>query len=153
MPVMLLVTGTRTASLAQRFGERLTLVAAVVLCSMSWLLVAVAHTSPWEIALSAGLCGAGNGIALAVLPILVTANVPVSQTGAANGLNNLTRLLGGAVGGQVAATLLAGTAVHGLPSDHGYTVAFVLGAATLMLAFLPAFAIPRRGAAAAVAGR
>lgn len=153
MPVMLLVTGTRTASLARRFGGRVTLLAAVALCSTSWFVVAVAHTAAWQIALSAGLCGAGNGIALAILPILVTANVPRSQTGAANGLNNLTRLLGGAAGGQVAATLLAGTAMHGQPSDHGYTVAFVLGAVTLLLAFLPAFAIPRRVTGAAVAGR
>lgn len=150
MPVMLMVTGTRTAWLTHRYGGRLTLVAAVVLCSASWLVVAVAHSSPWQIGLSAGLCGAGNGIALAVLPILITANVGSSQTGVANGLNNLMRLLGGAVGGQVAATLLASSVIRGQPSEHGYTLAFAMGAATLLLALLPALAIPRHRTQSAV---
>ncbi len=150
MPLMLLVTGTRTAWLTKRFGGRRTLLGALVLCSASWLVVAAAHSFPWEIALSAGLCGAGNGIALAVLPILITRNVPPSQTGAANGMNNLMRLLGGAVGGQAAAAVLASSVVHGQPSESGYTLAFVLGAVALSLAFLPALAIPSRGVAGAL---
>jgi EmrB/QacA subfamily drug resistance transporter len=151
MPVMLLVVGTRAAWLDRRIGSRNSLLLATALCGACWVVVLVAHSAPWEIALAAGLCGAGNGIALAALPILITASVPPEQTGVANGMNNVMRTIGGAVGGQVAATFIAHSVVAGHPTVHGFQLAFAMGAVALALCFAPALAIPRRAAEQAIA--
>jgi EmrB/QacA subfamily drug resistance transporter len=151
MPLMLLVTGARAGWFDRHFGPRRSLLIAATLCSGCWAVLTVAHGSPWEIAVAAGLCGAGNGVALAALPILITRSVPPEQTGVANGMNNVMRTIGGAVGGQCAATLIAHSAVDGHASEHGYALAFGMGAIALALAFAPTLAIPRRGLPAAVA--
>jgi MFS family permease len=147
MPVMLLLTGMRVSWFDRRLGPRLSLLAATVLSGACWVVLLIGHSQPWEIALAAGLCGAGNGIAWATLPILITANVPPEQTGVANGMNNVMRMIGGAVGGQVAATFIAKSVVDGHPTGHGYELAFAMGAIALALAFVPAVAVPRRRAA------
>ena len=144
MPVMLLLTGSQAAWFDRHLGPRRSLILATVLASGCWALLAVAHDKGWEIAVAAGLAGAGNGIALATLPILITRVVPQEQTGVANGMNNVMRTLGGAVGGQIAATLLAHSLIAGHPSEHGYTLAFAMGAVALALAFAASFAIPAR---------
>ena len=143
MPVFLLVLGSRAAWFDRHLGPRRSLFVATAVCSSCWAVLVVAHDAGWEIALAAGLAGAGNGIALAALPILVTRAVLPSQTGVANGMNNLMRTLGGAVGGQIAATLIAHSFVAGVPTEHGYALAFAMGAIAMALAFAVTFAIPR----------
>ena len=80
-----------------------------------------------------------------------TASVPPSQTGVANGMNNVTRTIGGAVGGQVAATFIAHSLVAGHATERGYLLAFGMGAVALAIGFLPALAIPGRAADPALA--
>jgi hypothetical protein len=54
------------------------------------------------------------------------------------------RTVGGAVGTQVAATVLAATlARDGAPTHHGFAIAFAIGAVMLALATLAALAAPR----------
>jgi EmrB/QacA subfamily drug resistance transporter len=151
MPLMLLVMGTRTAWLDRRLGARASLLIAVVLSGVCWLVLLFAHSAPWQIALAAGLCGAGNGIAWAALPILVTASVPPEQTGVANGMNNVMRTIGGAVGGQVAATFIAHSVIAGHATEHGYLLAFGMGAVALAIGIAPALAIPGRARRSALA--
>jgi MFS family permease len=144
MPVFLLVFGSRAAWFDRRLGPRRSLMVACAICSGCWAVLVVAHDAGWEIAVAAGLAGAGNGIALAALPILVTRTVPPGQTGVANGMNNVMRTLGGAVGGQIAATLNAHSMVAGVVTEHGYALALAMGATAMALAFAATFAIPRR---------
>jgi hypothetical protein len=56
------------------------------------------------------------------------------------------RTIGGSLGAQIAASIVATHVVvrTGLPDEAGFTEAFVLSAAVLVLAFLAALAIPRR---------
>ncbi|MFL5843528.1 MAG: MFS transporter [Solirubrobacteraceae bacterium] len=142
MPMMLLVTGLGTSWLDRRLGSKRSLLLAAVLSSSCWGLLVVAHDAGWQIAVAAGLAGMGNGIALGALPILVTRSVPQSQTGVANGMNNVMRTMGGAIGGQVAATLIAHSLVAGHPSEHGYALAFGAGAVAVTLAIVATAAIP-----------
>jgi len=47
-------------------------------------------------------------------------------------MNTVLRTLGGAVGGQIAATFVAADMVHGLPAATGFTRTFVLSALVLV---------------------
>jgi hypothetical protein len=61
-------------------------------------------------------------------------------------MNAVTRTLGGAFGGQLAATLLAGNlAASGIPTNHGFSLAFVMCLVALVAALGFAFAVPRKG--------
>jgi hypothetical protein len=71
------------------------------------------------------------------------AAVGPEQTGVATGMNILARTVGGSLGGQVAASVLAAnTGPHGLPTEHGFTVSFVIGAIGLAASFVASLAIP-----------
>jgi hypothetical protein len=60
-------------------------------------------------------------------------------------MNILARTVGGSLGGQVAASVLASNSgPHGLPAEHGFTVCFVIGAIGLAASFLTSLAIPAR---------
>jgi len=55
------------------------------------------------------------------------------------------RTIGGAIGGQVAASILSATLLaDGLPSEHGYTLSFLIMAAALGASVLAALAVPAR---------
>jgi hypothetical protein len=62
------------------------------------------------------------------------------------------RTVGGALGAQIAAVIVAGNLMTGsaYPAEDGHTEAFLISAAALCLALLAAFLISGRGAAAAV---
>jgi len=62
-------------------------------------------------------------------------------------MNAVMRTVGGAVGGQVAASILAANlSVSGLPLERGYTVSFVIMAVTLAAGVAASLAVPGRKA-------
>jgi MFS family permease len=104
------------------------------------------HSSAIHIYVSSALMGLGIGLAYATLATLVIENADPSQTGVASGMNNVLRTIGGAFGGQIAATILASDLlVSGLPTEEAFVHAFALCGLTTLIAFGAAFAIPRRG--------
>jgi hypothetical protein len=61
-------------------------------------------------------------------------------------MNNVLRTVGGAFGGQIAATILASDVLaSGLPTEEAFVRAFALCGLTTLIAFGATFAIPRRG--------
>jgi sugar phosphate permease len=71
--------------------------------------------------------------------------VPSHQTGVASGMNTVMRTLGGALGGQLSATFIAGHIVHGKPAVTGFTETFVMATGFLILCFVAGLLIPRAG--------
>jgi hypothetical protein len=70
-----------------------------------------------------------------------------AQTGVATGMNAVTRTLGGAFGGQLAATLLSGnTGPGGDPTSTGFTLSFAMCLVALVAALGFSIAVPRRSA-------
>src|SRR5262249_3975431 len=103
------------------------------------------RSQPLEIYLAAGLLGIGIGLSFSAMANLIVQNVRQEQTGVATGMNAVTRTLGGAFGGQIAATLLADNlGAGGLPTASGFTLSFVMCAVALAAAAGFAFAVPRR---------
>ena len=89
--------------------------------------------------------GAGLGFAFAAMANLIVEAVRPDETGVATGMNTVMRSIGGSIGGTVGASLLTATAVAGVPTEHGFTLAFALAAGALAVSFLAALAVPRPG--------
>jgi MFS family permease len=103
--------------------------------------------SEWEIYVAAGLLGIGIGLSFSAMANLIVQNVRREQTGVATGMNAVTRTLGGAFGGQLAATLLASNlGAAGLPSSSGFTLSFLMCLIALAAALGFAVLVPRRSA-------
>ena len=150
--VAMLLAGAQTGRLEKRFGSKPPLLAGAALSALSYLLLAVARDERWEIYLAALLLGAGIGLAFAAMINLIIENVGPEQTGVATGMNTLTRTVGGAFGGAIVASLLAGSVDRGpFPSSGGFTLAFAACAIAVALGVLVGLLIPQRRAAAAAA--
>jgi predicted MFS family arabinose efflux permease len=118
MTVAIVVSGLASGRLDRRFDPRALLLASGVLVATAFVLFTFARTAPLEIYTASALHGLGIGLAMPVLGALIVMSVAEGETGAAAGVNNVARTLGGAVGGQVAAVLLV---------SSGYTAAFAVG--------------------------
>src|SRR5690349_7435388 len=82
------------------------------------------------------------------MPNLIIEAVPPRQTGEATGFNALVRSVGSSLGSQVSATIVAGSAVAGIPTDAGFTHAFAVSAVVAACAGAVAVLIPRARQAA-----
>ena len=101
----------------------------------------------WEIYVAAGLLGIGIGLSFSAMANLIVQNVRQEQTGVATGMNAVTRTLGGAFGGQLAATLLASNlGAGGIPTSSGFTLSFLMCLIALAGALGFALSVPRRSA-------
>jgi MFS family permease len=131
----------------RRFGSRRALIAgaAVSAAACGWLALASRH--PYDMLLSSTLLGVGIGLAFAALGNLIVQAVPPYQTGVASGMNTVLRTLGGALGGQIAATFVAAGTVHGLPALTGFTRTFAMSALFLACCAVAGVLIPTRGPA------
>src|SRR6202050_112558 len=111
--------GSVAGRIDRRVTSRRALIAgaAVSTVACAWLIFNSRH--PYDMLISSALLGVGIGLAFAALGNLIVQAVPASQTGVASGMNTVLRTLGGAVGGQIAATFVAGDTVSGLPGLGG----------------------------------
>jgi len=148
----MLVAGAMTGRLERRFGSKPPLMAGTAFAAASFILLAVAHRAPASFYIASALLGIGIGLAFASMANLIVQNVRPEQTGVATGMNTVTRTLGGAVGAQVAATILVNSlAADRLPGESGFTAGFWFCGAALVLGLLVALAIPTRSAASQAA--
>jgi MFS family permease len=122
------------------------LVAGTIIATSAFALLAVAHDERWEIYLSGALMGVGIGFSFAAMANLIVDAVPQEQVGVATGINSIMRTIGGSLGAQISASIVATHLISGstLPAESGFTIAFVLSAGVLVLACVAALAIPRR---------
>ena len=144
--VMMMIVSPIAGWLAGRIGSRVTLIAGSFVTTLSFAMMAVAHTQQFDMYVATGLLGAGIGLAFASLANLIVEAVPPEQTAVATGMNTVMRTLGGSVGGQVGASLIAGTVVGAaaVPTESGFTLAFLFAAGACLLATLASLAVPKR---------
>jgi MFS family permease len=139
----MVIVGSAAGTIALRFGSKAAVVAGSAITTASFVFIAAAHGHPYDMLISAALLGIGIGLAFAALGNLVVQAVAVNQTGAAGGMNTVMRTIGGAIGGQISATLIVDhTAAGGLPSVTGFTDSFVMAAGFLVICTLAALLIP-----------
>jgi EmrB/QacA subfamily drug resistance transporter len=145
--VMMMIVSPIAGWLAGRVGSRITLIAGSFITTLSFAMMAVAHTQQFDMYVATGLLGAGIGFAFASLANLIVEAVPPEQTAVATGMNTVMRTLGGSVGGQIGASVIAGTVVGAaaVPTESGFTLAFIFAAGACLLATLASLAVPKRG--------
>lgn len=140
LTIAMMVIGPLAGPLQGRYGSRLPLIVGCAFAAAAFAMLAVAHSQPWDVYVAAALLGIGIGLAFAAMANLIVEAVPPDQTGVATGVNTITRTIGGAFGGQIVATIIAG---GGSPTEQSFVVAFSVIAVSLVLAILAALAIPR----------
>jgi MFS family permease len=137
------VASALSGRLSARHGSRLPMILGTAICTAGFAWLLVEHGRPWQVVAAATALGAGTGFAFASMVNLVLESVPAAQTGIATGMNILVRVIGGTIGTQLAATVLAATlAGDGLTTRRGFEIAFAVDAAMLALATAAALAAP-----------
>jgi MFS family permease len=138
------ITSAVSGRLSSLFGSRLPLIIGCAVSTAGFVWLLDQHDRPWQIIVASTALGAGTGFVFASMVNLVIESVGSDQTGVATGVNILMRTVGGAIGTQVAASVLAATlTADGAQTHRGFAIAFALGAVMLGLATLAALAAPR----------
>jgi MFS family permease len=151
--VMMLLISPLAGRMANRVGSRVPLILGCFATFLAFVFLAIAHDDPWEFYVASAILGVGIGLAFASLANLIVEAVRPDQTGVATGMNTVMRSLGGSIGSQIGASIIAGTVVgQALPTEHGFTIAFVVAAGACGLATLASIAAPRPGAGLQRAG-
>ncbi|MEO3754257.1 MFS transporter [Streptomyces sp. B6B3] len=157
MAVTMLVASPLAGRIGMAVGFRTPLVLACLVGVAGFAVFAVAHEHAWAIYTGSAVLGVGVGFSFAALVNLVVSAVDPRQTGEATGINSIMRTIGGSLGAQISATIIASDTLPGtaVPVESGYTTAFwmstiALGVATATVLAGPGR--PRRPAAAADKG-
>jgi EmrB/QacA subfamily drug resistance transporter len=138
----MVVFGMTAGWIASRFGSKPAAVVGSLVTGASFGFIAAAHGHPYDMLISAALLGAGMGLAFAALGNLIVQAVPPQQTGVAGGMNTVMRTVGGAIGGQLAATFIAAHKHNGLPTVTGFTQTFVMSTVILAVCAACALLVP-----------
>jgi len=143
--LMMLFAGPISGALGTRFGSKLPLAIGAGITSAGLLGLGVDHGSELAVILWAFVMSTGIGLSFAAMANLIVEAVPQDQTGEATGFNALTRSVGASIGSQVSAAILAGSAVAGssVPTNDGFTAAFLVSAGVAAVAAGIAVVIPR----------
>jgi EmrB/QacA subfamily drug resistance transporter len=134
--------GTAAGRVARRYGSKPALIVGTGLTAVAFGWLAIAHAHPFDMLISAALLGIGVGLAFAALGNLIVQAVPPHQTGVASGMNTVMRTLGGALGGQIAATFIVEHTVHGQPTVTGFNDTFVMATGFLVVCVLAGLLVP-----------
>jgi EmrB/QacA subfamily drug resistance transporter len=141
----MLVAGPFAGRLSGSVGSRVPLQLGAIISCIAFVLLAAVHGSGASIYAAMAVMGIGIGFAFASMANLIVESVPAEQTGIATGMNTIVRNIGGAIGSQVAASIITATlASSRLPTEHGFTIAFAAAAAALAVGVVVTFRIPAR---------
>ena len=139
----MVLVGFAAGPIARRYGSKPAVVVGSIFAAGSFSLIAALHDHPYDMLASAALLGIGIGLAFAALGNLIVNAVAPHQTGAAGGMNTVMRTIGGAIGGQLAATSIANhTATGGLPTVAGFTNTFWMATGFLIVCTFTGLLIP-----------
>ncbi|BAK33195.1 major facilitator superfamily transporter [Microlunatus phosphovorus NM-1] len=134
-----------------RWGGRITLLTGCAIMGAAYLGWAFFGHSMLAVVTGSTIVMVGCAIAYAAMPSLIMANVPITETASANGLNSLLRALGTSTASAVIAALLAGVTheVDGVQvtSPLAYTITCWIGLAVCLAAGVLVWLVPRDAAA------
>ncbi|MCX5128385.1 MFS transporter [Streptomyces sp. NBC_00347] len=146
-----------SARLSAAHGPRTALALGAAVMTLGYLVRLFTNHALWLIVAGATVVACGTALAYSALPALVMRAVPVTETGAANGLNTLMRSVGQACCSAVVAAVLARVTFladgRSVPTLHAYLLVFLIAAGAALAALAAALCLPPgRPAAPAQAG-
>jgi MFS family permease len=155
--LVIVVVSPLTARLSTLWGPRVPLLLGTLVVAAGYGAGALFMHTLTHLVLVSTVIAVGVALAYAAMPALIMQAVPVTETGAANGLNALMRSLGTSLASAATTALLAQTAMTlggtPLPSERGLRIALVVAAGvalagaaltTLMARPVPAAAASQR---------
>jgi MFS family permease len=142
------VAATVVAPIGRALRLRGTLALGGGVLAAGYLLLAFAHSQPWEVVVANSLLGFGVGLTLGTLPALVLEAAPAERTGIATGIYNTTKTLGGSVSGAVFGAVFTAITFAGtdIPTEHAFVVVWLCCAAVSLLTLAAAGVLRGRGA-------
>ncbi len=145
LTVAMFVVGMLSGRIAAAIGSKSAVVIGSVFSCGGYLILAFAHSHPWEIYTSSALLGVGIGLAFAAMSNLIVQAVPPSQTGVASGMNANIRTIGGAIGAGIMSSIVTSMLVGHYPAETGYRNGFAFLAAVTAVAIVAAAVHPDIG--------
>jgi MFS family permease len=141
--LMMIAMSPLSARLSDARGPSLTLRAGSLLIAAGYIARMVLHAELWHLSVTAMVIYSGIGLAYGALPALIMANVPISETAAANAANALSRLVGASVGSATASAVLVSLTVTVAGETYPSAAAFLVLGAVGATAALGAAALAR----------
>ena len=143
LTVTMFVFGLLSGKIAARVGSKSAVIAGSMASTVAYLVLAFAHSQPWQIYLASTLLGVGLGLAFSAMSNLIVQAVTSAQTGVASGMNANIRTIGGAVGAGIMSSIVTSQLLRsGVPAESGYTRGFAFLAVMSVTAIVAAFFIP-----------
>ncbi len=128
------VGGPASTPLIRRLGPGPAFACAMVCVAGGTLGLGLWRADFWNLLVELGAVGLGFGLAIAIAGSVVTLSADPRETSIATSINSVLRRVGGAIGAQVAAALLAAITIGGgKPSASAFTVAFIAAAAVALV--------------------
>lgn len=129
------LTSLASGRYIDRFGARAVLIAGAAAGAAGFVLLATAHSAPWQVIAAGVLANAYISLAYGALPALVVREVAAGETGVATSMNAIARTIGSSIAAAIVALLLA-RSTNGYTPESSYTLIFGLGAGTAVLAMV-----------------
>ncbi|MFI5979859.1 MFS transporter [Streptomyces sp. NPDC051555] len=135
-----------SARISATYGPRTALALAAAVMALGYVVRFFTSHSLGLIVAGATVVASGTAIAYSALPALVMRAVPVTETGAANGLNTLMRSVGQACCSAVVAAVLAHVTFtvggRSAPTLHAYLLIFLIAAGAALAALVVTLLLP-----------
>lgn len=140
-----LVGGPLSGVMTRRWAPKWSFALGMALCAAGAGILCAWHDQPWQVVVGIFVVGTGAGFGIGTGGMLVTQAVSEQDTGISNAVNSVLRRVGGGIGGQVGAALLATFTVAGtqVPRESAFVVAFAIAAVLCLAGAGCTFFIPR----------
>ncbi|ROZ86288.1 MFS transporter [Gordonia sp. OPL2] len=144
--LMMLVFAPVSGTLINTIGAKYTLAIGATVLGLGYLGAFLLMNAPWQLALASVICSAGVGIGYAAMPTLIMGAVPMTEAGAAVGLNGLMRSIGTTSASAVMALVLTSSTVSygpvDVPSHSAFRWCFLIGAIAAFVGVAITLCIP-----------
>ncbi|MBO0982608.1 MFS transporter [Rathayibacter sp. SD072] len=145
--IAMLITSPLAGRLGKRIGAKALLVLGALVVSSAYFLASILDLQAWHVLIINPMIGVGVGLGYAAMPTLIMSAVPITQTGAAIGLNTLMRSLGTSVASALIAGVLSSQVVRvgsaRYPDTAGFDTALLLGLTAGVICAAIAVFIPK----------
>lgn len=132
---VLSVVGNRLALRAGKWvGPEVILPLGCLVYAVSLVFLLLWHAEPWQLVVAMSLGGVASGMTFNSVPWLVVRVIPASEIGSVLGVNIVLRFGGFALGSALALALLEGFGGGGRPTERGFEVSVLTGAALCIAA-------------------
>lgn len=153
--LMMMIFAPVSGILINKIGPKPTLAIGATVLGVGYLVALFLMNSPWQLMIAAIIGSSGVGIGYAAMPTLIMGAVPITEAGAAVGLNGLMRSVGTTVASAVMALVLTSSTIElggiAFPDHTAFRWCFMIGALAAFVGAAITLLIPVRKQAAAAA--